>query len=182
MSMGIFGLANQMPAEKQRGSYRRLRAAPFTSGQLIISMAIHYTIISLLSLTMMVVVGMLMFQFNMRGDWGLFVLMAVLAAFMMVGMGLMIGGWAKNENQSAPLSNLLSFPMMFLSGAFFPLYMFPEWLRGAAQFIPMTPITDGFRLIMTEHASFIEALPQIGAVAAWTLVIYVAAIKLFRWE
>ena len=42
--------ANQMPAEKQRGSYRRLRAAPFTSGQLIISMAIHYTIISLLSL------------------------------------------------------------------------------------------------------------------------------------
>ena len=51
MSMGIFGLANQMPAEKQRGSYRRLRAAPFTSGQLIISMAIHYVIISLLSLT-----------------------------------------------------------------------------------------------------------------------------------
>ena len=182
MSMGIFGLANQMPAEKQRGSYRRLRAAPFTSGQLIISMAIHYTIISLLSLIMMIVVGMLLFQFNMRGDWGIFVLMAVLAAFMMVGLGLLIGGWAKNENQSAPLTNLISFPMMFLSGAFFPLYMFPEWLRGAAQFIPMTPITDGFRLIMTEHASFIEVLPQIGAVAAWTLAIYVVAIKLFRWE
>jgi ABC-2 type transporter len=180
--MGIFGLANQMPAEKQRGSYRRLRAAPFTSGQLIIAMAIHYTIISLLSLTMMIVVGMLLFQFNMRGDWGLFVLMAVLAAFMMVGLGLLIGGWAKNENQSAPLTNLLSFPMMFLSGAFFPLYMFPEWLRGVAQFIPMTPITDGFRLIMTEHASLIEVLPQIGAVAAWVVVIYIAAIKLFRWE
>ena len=79
-------------------------------------------------------------------------------------------------------SNLLFFPMMFLSGAFFPIYLFPEWLRGVIQFIPMTPITEGFRLIMTEHASFIEALPQIGAVAAWTLVIYVAAIKLFRWE
>lgn len=182
MSMGIFGLANQMPAEKQRGSYRRLRAAPFTSGQLIIAMAIHYTIISLLSLAMMIVVGILAFQFNMRGDWGLFVLMAVLAAFMMVGMGLMIGGWAKNENQSAPLTNLISFPMMFLSGAFFPIYLFPEWLRGVTQFIPMTPITEGFRLIMTEHASFIEALPQIGAVAAWIVVIYIAAIKLFRWE
>jgi len=182
MSMGIFGLANQMPAEKQRGSYRRLRAAPFTSGQLIIAMAIHYVIISLLSLAMMVIVGTFVFQFNMRGDWGLFVLMAVLAAFMMVGLGLIIGGWAKNENQSAPLANLISFPMMFLSGAFFPVYLFPEWLRGAAQFIPMTPITEGFRLIMTEHASLIEVLPQLGAVTAWILVAYVAAIKLFRWE
>jgi ABC-2 type transporter len=145
-------------------------------------MAIHYTIISLLSLIMMIVVGTLLFHFNMRGDWLLFSLMSVISAMMMVGLGLLIGGWAKNENQSAPLSNLISFPMMFLSGAFFPVFLFPEWLRGAAQFIPMTPITDGFRLIMTEHASLIEVLPQIGGVAAWTLVIYIAAIKLFRWE
>ena len=181
-SMGIFGLANQMPAEKQRGSYRRLRAAPFTSGQLIISMAIHYIIISLLSLTMMVVVGILLFHFNMRGDWLLFSLMSVISAMMMVGLGLLIGGWAKNENQSAPLSNLISFPMMFLSGAFFPAFLFPEWLRGVTQFIPMTPVVDGFRLIMTEQASLIEVLPQIGAVVAWVVVIYIAAIKLFRWE
>ena len=145
-------------------------------------MAIHYIIISLLSLTMMVVVGMLLFHFNMRGDWLLFSLMSVISAMMMVGLGLLIGGWAKNENQSAPLSNLISFPMMFLSGAFFPAFLFPEWLRGVTQFIPMTPVVDGFRLIMTEHASLIEVLPQIGAVAAWTLVIYIAAIKLFRWE
>ena len=182
MSMGVFGLANQMPAEKQRGSYRRLRAAPFTSGQLIISMAIHYTIISLLSLIMMIVVGTLLFHFNMRGDWLLFSLMSVISAMMMVGLGLLIGGWAKNENQSAPLSNLISFPMMFLSGAFFPAFLFPEWLRGVTQFIPMTPVVDGFRLIMTEQASLIEVLPQIGTVAAWVVVIYIAAIKLFRWE
>jgi len=145
-------------------------------------MAIHYTIISLLSLIMMIVVGTLLFHFNMRGDWWLFAAMAVLSALMMVGLGLLIGGWAKNENQSAPLTNLISFPMMFLSGAFFPLYLFPEWLRGVAQYIPMTPITEGFRLIMTEHASLMEVLPQVGAVAAWIVVIYIAAIKLFRWE
>lgn len=182
MSMGVFGLANQMPAEKQRGSYRRLRAAPFTSGQLIISMAIHYIIISLLSLGMMVVVGMLVFKFNMRGDWLLFSLMSLISAMLMVGLGLLIGGWARNENQSSPLVNLVSFPMMFLSGAFFPAFLFPEWLRSVTQFIPMTPVVDGFRLIMTEHAGLIEVLPQIGTIAAWILVVYIAAIKLFRWE
>ena len=182
ISMGIFGLANQMPAEKKRGSYRRLRAAPFTSGQLIISTAIHYTIISLLSLIMMVVAGALIFHFNMRGDWALFVVISVLSAFMMVGIGLLIAGWSKNEDQSSALSNLISFPMMFLSGTFIPLYLFPEWLRSVAQFVPITPITDGFRLIMTEHASFMEVLPQFGIIAAWTFAIYLVAIKLFRWE
>ncbi len=182
LSMGIFGLANQMPTEKQKGSYRRLRASPFTAGQLILAMGIHYTIVSLLSAAMMLVVGMSVFHFNMRGDWLLAVSFLTLAALLMVGFGLLIGGWAKNENQSAPLGNLVAFPMMFLSGTFFPSFMFPEWLRTLSQFIPMTPVTDGLRLIMTEHASLGEVLPYAGAISLWMLVVYVAAIKLFRWE
>ena len=182
LSMGIFGLANQMPTEKQKGSYRRLRASPFTAGQLILAMGIHYTIVSLLSAAMMLVVGMSVFHFTMRGDWLLAVPFITLAALLMVGFGLLIGGWAKNENQSAPLGNLVAFPMMFLSGTFFPSFMFPEWLRTLSQFIPMTPVTDGLRLIMTEHASLGEVLPYAGAIGLWMLVVYIAAIKLFRWE
>lgn len=182
LSMGIFGLANQMPTEKQKGSYRRLRASPFTAGQLILAMGIHYTIVSLLSAATMLVVGMSVFHFNMRGDWLLAVPFITLAALLMVGFGLLVGGWAKNENQSAPLGNMVAFPMMFLSGTFFPSYMFPEWLRTLSQFIPMTPVTDGLRLIMAEHASLAEVLPYAGAIGLWMLVVYIAAIKLFRWE
>lgn len=182
LSMGIFGLANQMPTEKQKGSYRRLRASPFTAGQLILAVGIHYTIVSLLSAAMMLAVGMSVFHFNMRGDWLLAVSFLTLSALLMVGFGLLVGGWAKNENQSAPLGNLVAFPMMFLSGTFFPSFMFPEWLRTLSQFVPMTPVTDGLRLIMTEHASLAEVLPYAGAVGLWMLVVYIAAIKLFRWE
>lgn len=182
MSMGIFGLANQMPTEKQKGNYRRLRASPFTSGQLIIATATVYTLIALVSAAMMIVVGMLAFQFTLRGEWLVFVPFLVLSAIMMVGFGLIIGAWAKNENQSAPLSNLVSFPMMFLSGAFFPAFLFPEWLKIVSQFIPMTSVVDGFRLIMTEHASFAEVAPQFGVVLLCIGIVYTLAIKLFRWE
>ena len=182
MSMGIFGLANQMPTEKQKGAYRRLRAAPFTPGQLIIAMAISYTMIALLSATMMIVVGMWVFNFQMKGDWLLFSGFLVLSAIMMVGLGLIIGAWAKTENQSAPLSNLISFPMMFLSGAFFPSFLFPEWLKTVSQFIPMTPVVDGLRLISAENASLTEIMPQVGMLAAVVVIVYVMAIKLFRWE
>lgn len=182
MSMGVFGLANQMPTEKQKGSYRRLRAAPFSSGQLIIANSIQYTIIAMLSAAMMIVVGMLIFQFQMRGNWLLFVPFLILSAAMMVGLGLVVGAWAKNENQSAPLGNLISFPMMFLSGAFFPSFMFPEWLQAVSKFIPMTPVVDGFRMIMTENATLVEILPYAGGVGLTIIIVYTLAIKLFRWE
>jgi ABC-type multidrug transport system, permease component len=94
----------------------------------------------------------------------------------------LIAGWSKNEDQSSVLSNLISFPMMFLPGTFIPLYLFPEWLRSVVKFVPITLITDSFRLIMTEHATFVEVLSQFGIIAAWTFVIYLVAIKLFRWE
>ncbi|PID33544.1 hypothetical protein CR969_00160 [Candidatus Saccharibacteria bacterium] len=182
MSMGIFGLANSMPTEKQNGSYRRLRAAPFTAGQLIISTSIHYTLISLASVVSMLIVGLAMFKFNMTGSWLLFTGFTVLAALMTVGFGLLVGSWAKNDRQSAPISNLIAFPMMFLSGAFFPTFLFPEWLQSVSKFIPLSPVVDGLRLIMTESASLVEILPQIGALGLWILIVYALAIKLFRWE
>ena len=182
MSMGVFGLAQQMPTEKQKGSYRRLRAAPFTSGQLIIATAIIYTVIAMVSAAMMIIVGTLLFHFQMRGDWLLFVPFLVLSAALMVGLGLAIGAWAKNENQAAPLSNLISFPMMFLSGAFFPSFLFPEWLQAISKFIPMTPIVDGFRMIMAEAASLTEVLPYAGSLVLAIVIVYALAIKLFRWE
>lgn len=182
MSMGIFGLANMLPTEKQNGQLRRLRAAPFTASQLLIAYTIVYTTISLISMASMLIVGMLAFKFNMRGSWLLFGLLALLGAILMTGIGLAIGGWAQNENQSAPVSNLISMPMMFLSGTFFPTFLFPEWLQAAASFVPITPLVNGMRLVMTENADLMEVLPQLGAISTWMIVIYVVAIKIFRWE
>lgn len=182
MSMGVFGLANAMPTEKQKGAYRRLRAAPFTAGQLIIANAIHYLTTALVSAVMMLIVGVLVYKLNISWNWLIFLPFILLSAIMMVGFGLLVGSWAKNENQSAPLSNLVSFPMMFLSGVFFPSFMFPDWLKTISQFVPMTPVVEGFRMIMSERVGFMTVLPQFGLVAMWTVIIYVAAIKLFRWE
>ncbi len=182
MSLGIFGLANGFPADKKAGILRRLRATPLTAGQLIGATALEYLFIGALSVTTMILVGLLAFGFDMRGDWLNFAVFSVLGIIMMFGVGLAIGGWAKNENQSAPLSNLASFPMMFLSGAFIPRFIMPEWLQSITAFVPLTPVIDGLRLIMTEGATLLQLGPQLAVMAVWTVIIYVVAIRVFRWE
>jgi ABC-2 type transport system permease protein len=106
----------------------------------------------------------------------------VLSIVMLLGIGLSIGGWAKNERQSAPLSNLVTFPMLFLSGTFFPRFLMPEWLQNVSAFLPLTPVIDGIRLMATEGKHIIDLLPQLGLILGWIVVIYFIAFKVFRWE
>ena len=93
-----------------------------------------------------------------------------------------IGGWAKNENQAAPVAQIVVFPMIFLSGAFFPRFLMPEVLQTISSFLPLTPIIDGARLIITEGKTIFEIAPQVGLLAAWAAVIYLIAFRVFRWE
>lgn len=182
LSLGIFGLANQMPAEKKTGVFRRLRASPIKASQLVFANMIYYLVVGILSVVMMFLVATFVFDFTMRGDWLQLALFIILGIVTMFGFGLAIGGWAKNENQSAALTNIVALPLMFLSGVFFPRFLMPEWLQGITGYLPLTPIIDGLRLIMTEAKTFLDLLPQLGLIGLWIIVIYAIAIRVFRWE
>lgn len=182
LSLGIFGLANGFPVEKKTGRLRRLRATPLKASQLILATALEYLLLGLASLAVMFLVGLFVFDFNMRGSYLDLLVFTILGILAMFGIGLAIGGWAKNENQSAPLSNLVAFPLMFLSGTFFPRFLMPEWLQSITGYLPLTPIIDGLRLIMTEGRGLFSLGSEIGLIAAWMVIIYFVAIRVFRWE
>lgn len=182
LSLGIFGLANQMPAEKKTGVFRRLRASPIHKSQLIFANMLNYLLIGIISVLLMFAVALFMFNFDMRGSWLDVSIFAVLGIIVMFGFGLAIGGWAKNENQSSALTNIVAFPLMFLSGVFFPRFLMPEWLQGITGYLPLTPIVDGLRMIMTEAKTILDLGPELALMAIWAVAIYVFAIKVFRWE
>lgn len=182
LSLAVFGMANGFPADKKSGSLRRLRATPLRASQLILATALEYLLIGMLTVIVMFAVALTMFDFNMRGSYLTLAAFALIGIFSLFGFGMAIGGWAKNENQSAPLSNLVAFPMMFLSGVFFPTFLMPEWLQSISHFLPLTPIIEGIRLIITENASLLALGPQFAIIGAWTVAIYTIAFRVFRWE
>jgi len=179
VSLGIFGMANGFPVEKRTGRLRRLRATPLKASQLVLATALEYLLIGLASTTLMFVVARLVFHFNMRGDYLSFIVFMIFGILLMFGFGLAIGGWAKNENQSAPLANLVALPMM---GVFFLRFLMPDWLDKITGYLPVVPLVNGVRAITTEGKTLFQLGSELLIMGVWTIVIYVIAIKFFRWE
>lgn len=182
IGMGIFGPVNVFPELKKMGILRRLSTTPLKVWQYFLATMIGQAIIGVLSLAIMFVVAIAFFKLEVVGSYFELVPFLLLGIICILGIGLALGGWAKNERQAAPLSNIVVFPMMFLSGTFFPRFLMPDWLQIVSGFLPLTPVIDGIRLIATEGKHLIDIAPQIGLIGLWTLVIYAIAFKVFRWE
>ncbi len=182
IGMGIFGPVNVFPELKKMGILRRLSTTPLKVWQYFLATMIGQAAIGLLSLGVMFAVAIVVFKLKIIGNPIELALFLVLGITTILGIGLALGGWAKNERQAAPLSNIIVFPMMFLSGTFFPRFLMPEWLQTASAFLPLTPIIDGIRLIATEGKHLWEIAPQLGLVGVWMVIIYIIAFRVFRWE
>lgn len=182
LGAGIFGPMNYFPELKKMGILRRLHTTPLRVWQYFLSAMLSNAVTGLLSIALMLVVALLVFNLTIVGD--IFEL-AVFVAFgivVILGIGLALGGWAKNERQAAPLGNIIVFPMMFLSGTFFPRFLMPEWLQHITTYMPLTPVIDGARMILAEGKGLLDLGPQLLVMTVWLIIIYFIAFRVFRWE
>ncbi len=182
IGMGIFGPINVFPELKKMGVLRRLSTTPLKVWQYFLTTMFSQLIIGAVSILAMFFVAITVFRLNIIGNYAELAVFIALGIVMILGIGLALGGWAKNERQAAPLSNIIVFPMMFLSGTFFPRFLMPEWLQNVSSYIPLTPVIDGIRLISTEGKHLVDVAPQLGLMGLWLIVIYAIAFRVFRWE
>ncbi|HVW23077.1 MAG TPA: ABC transporter permease [Candidatus Saccharimonadales bacterium] len=182
MGAGIFGPMNVFPELKKQGILRRFHTTPIRVWQYFLSTMISQAITGLVAIAVMFVAAIEVFGLHVVGNYLEIALFLAFSITMILGIGLAIGGWAKNERQAAPLGNIIVFPMMFLSGIFFPRFLMPTWLQGVTNYIPMSPVIDGARQLITEGKHLVDIGPQLGIMAIWMVVIYAIAFRVFRWE
>lgn len=182
IGLGIFGPINVFPELKKQGILRRLHTTPLRVWQYFVATAVSQVVVGLVTMVVLFAVAMIVFDLRLVGNVFELALFIMLGITTILGIGLAVGGWAKNERQAAPLGNIVVFPMMFLSGTFFPRYVMPEWLQNASSYLPLTPVIDGIRLIATEGKHLTDIGSQVGLLAVWSVVIYLIAFRVFRWE
>lgn len=182
VGLGVFGPMNVFPELKKQGILRRLHTTPLKTWQYFLATMFSQAATGLISIAIQFAVAISIFHLHVAGNYFEIVLFIILSIFMILGIGLSIGGWAKNERQAAPIGNVIVFPMLFLSGTFFPRFAMPEFLQHISAFLPLTPVIDGLRLLSTEGKHLTDLGPQLGLIGLWMIVIYTIAFRVFKWE
>jgi len=181
MQLGLFGVAFGFVHLKRTGALRRLFATPTSPAYFLGAQVASRLIICVAQVTILFGIG-IWFGLQMFGDYLTLAAIVLLAAIIFLAVGFAIAGWAKNEDQAAPVANLISLPMMFLSGVFFPRDAMPDFLANVTQFMPLTYVNQALRAVVNEGAGLASLGPELLGMGAWAVITFVLAVRMFRWE
>jgi ABC-2 type transport system permease protein len=181
MQLGLFGVAFGFVQLKRTGALRRLFATPTSPAYFLAAQVGSRLVIGFVQVAILFGVG-IAFGLQMFGDYASLAVIVLLASVIFLAVGFAIAGWAKNEDQAAPVANLVSLPMLFLSGVFFPRDAMPDFLASVTQFMPLTYVNEALRAIVNDGQTVFELVPQLIGIGVWAAIAFVLAVLLFRWE
>jgi ABC-2 type transport system permease protein len=182
MQLGILSVAFGFISFKTSGALRRLQVTPTHPVNFLIGQSVARLIIGVIQVLILLSLGVFAFNLHLIGSIFDLLVVSTLGVIVFLAFGFAIAGWAKDENQAAPVANLVSFPMLFLSGVFFPRDGFPSYLKTITDFFPLTYLADAMHKIANEGASLWAVRGDLLGLIIWGVIGYIIAIRLFKWE
>lgn len=178
----LFGVGYVIVRYRKSSVLKRLKATPLAPIEFILAQILSRLFIVVTVTTGVFFVCNLMFDFYMLGSYLNLLIVCFLGGLALISMGLLIASRSRSEELTGGLLNLASWPMMIMSGVWFSLEGAPEWLQNASQLLPLTPLVESARSIMTDGAGLWDLRYSILNMVIMSLVFLTLSAVLFRWE
>jgi ABC-2 type transport system permease protein len=179
MTMVLFtGVA--IVRERERGNMELLIATPVSRSELMLGKVLPYAAIGLIQTTVVILLGVLLFQVPIRGSVLDVYLAAVLLILANLTLGLLISTRAQSQFQAMQMTFFVFLPSILLSGFMFPFAGMPKVVQWLAEVLPLTHFLRLIRGVMLRGADLFELWPDVLALVAFTAVMMTLAILRFR--
>ena len=180
MTASLFGAVNVNAELRQKGVIKKLSTTPITHTDWILSNVLYQFLLSVVSTITILFVSYTVFDVSLQLNVWLPVFV-VLDVFAFVGIGMIVTRVAKEAESAAAAANAIMFPMMFLSGTFFPVEMMPGFLQTFSRILPLYYVNEGLRasMIFTDNLLALRYAVIIGIFAA---IAFVLGVMTTKWE
>lgn len=181
MQLGVFA-AIPLVADRQKLILKRLQATPLRRWQLVGSNVLMRLLIAIFQTVIIVGVGSALYHVQISGSWPLIGALILLGSLAFIALGYVIASFARTEESANGMTSVVQFPLMFLSGTFFPIDQMPDALKTVARALPLTYLGDGLRQVMVEGTPFAPLWVCFLFLAVWLAVCFGIAARFFKWQ
>lgn len=181
MFLGLFG-ALPLVEWREKQILKRLGATPLHRSTVIYSQVIYRLVLAVVQAGIIVAIAYFVFNVQMVGSWLVFIGLLLLGTLTMVSIGYLAVSRVKTVEGAQPIIQIIQFPMLFLSGIFFPVELMPDFMRPIIAAIPLTYLGDAFRQVMVGATPLHPLSVDVAVLGGWLVLCMLLAIRLFRWE
>ena len=179
MSTGIFGTIGTNTKYKKNGVIKKLATTPLSKFEWISGLVLYHALIGIISATVISIIAPLGFDIKLILN-PIIIILIFSGALTFPGIGMIISTVVREEEEADAAGNVITFPMLFLSGTFFPLETMPRFLQIVAHALPLTYLNNGLRDAMVFGNSQ-SALWNCGIVFLIGLISIAIAMKVTKW-
>ncbi|NPV53971.1 MAG: ABC transporter permease [Firmicutes bacterium] len=181
MQLGLFGSLRAVSLREQK-ILKSLGATPLPRGLLLAAEVLVRIIMALVQTCAIIVIGHFAFDVNIVGNWLAVFGIVLLGAVTFVSMGYMLVSFARTEESGQGIIQVVQFPMMFLSGIFFPIDIMPSFLKPVINAMPLTYLGDLLRQVMVGAPPAFSVSTDLLVLGSWAVATLILAVKFWRWE
>jgi ABC-type polysaccharide/polyol phosphate export permease len=182
MFSALFGVGYAIVRYRKNGVLKRLKATPLKAVEFLAAQVVSRMVLIMAVFAIVYHGSDFFLHYERLGSLASLYLIFALGGACLVSLGLLVAARATSEELAGGLLNLLSWPMMFLSGVWFSLEGAPRPLRLVANVFPLTHMIDAARAVMTEGATLAQVSGHVAVLAVMTVVFLTLGAWSFRWE
>jgi ABC-type multidrug transport system permease subunit len=182
MGSGVWSLAFSVTTARNRKVLKRLVATPMRRGHYLLAQILGRLMFLVPEVGVLMGIGWLLFGVAVHGSILLLLATCLLGSMAFCGMGLLIASRVATVEGASGLANAVLMPMWILSGVFFSSERFPDLAQPFIKALPLTALIAALRGVITEGRGLAAIAPQLAIIAAWGVVSFAVALKIFRWR
>lgn len=178
----LLGISSIFAFERQNGTLRRFLGTPTQRPIFLVGVILSNVLVAIVQMILLVVFGVAVMKLNWGQDPAALALMLGATALAGAAFGTLLGTFVKSEGQASSLSILLGMVMALLGGCWYPLELFPRFVRSAVMVLPTRWAMEGLLDIVLRGQGWISVLPEAGVLFGFTAVFFTLGILRFRYE
>lgn len=184
MTLMFIGVQGGLPVIQQRQAHiiKRLGSTPLRRSTLVLGDLLFRMIVILASAALIILVGRLVFDVRMVGNWLSLCGIILLGSLVFVSLGYLIAALVKTQESAIPVVQIVNLPMMILSGTFFSVASMPAFIEPVIKILPLTYLNDALRQIMVAGTPLHSMTTDIAVLAAWAVSCLAITIRFFQWD